>query len=295
MLKGDPDVARWSTYVGRGAIRFYLPLDVQLPNDFFAQAVVVAKDVAARERLRAKLENDARRTDFPSVVARVSPLELGPPVGWPVQYRVSGPDIEQVRDDRPASSPQIVGAERQRRGRSISTGSSPPARCASRSTRIRRGSSGLSSQGARRRAERGDDRARRSPRCATAFISSTSSLRAHDEQRVSLSTLRTLQFPLPNGAHRAAEPGRELRFRAGISADLAPRPRADLDGPGRRRAGALAGEPWSRALAPGDRETRASLPRGYHIEVGGTVEESAQSQASVFAVIPLMLFLMLTS
>ena len=55
-LDGDPDVARWSTYVGRGAIRFYLPLNVQLPNDFFTQAVVVAKDVAARERLQSKLE-----------------------------------------------------------------------------------------------------------------------------------------------------------------------------------------------------------------------------------------------
>src|SRR6202000_953505 len=54
-LKGDPDVARWSTYVGRGAIRFYLPLNVQLPNDFFSQAVVVAKDVAARDRLHSRL------------------------------------------------------------------------------------------------------------------------------------------------------------------------------------------------------------------------------------------------
>src|SRR5262249_28939444 len=50
MLKDDADIERWSTYVGRGAIRFYLPLNVQLPNDFFAQAVIVAKDVAARER-----------------------------------------------------------------------------------------------------------------------------------------------------------------------------------------------------------------------------------------------------
>ena len=96
ILKGDPDVERWSTYVGRGAIRFYLPLDVQLANDFFSQAVVVAKDVAARERLHAKLEK-ALAEQLPSVVARVSPLELGPPVGWPVQYRVSGPDIAQVR------------------------------------------------------------------------------------------------------------------------------------------------------------------------------------------------------
>ena len=66
--KGDPDVARWSTYVGRGAIRFYLPLNVQLPNNFFAQAVIVAKDVAARERLRIKLEK-VLANEFPSVVA----------------------------------------------------------------------------------------------------------------------------------------------------------------------------------------------------------------------------------
>ena len=70
VLKDDPDVARWSTYVGRGAIRFYLPLNAQLPNDFFAQAVIVAKDVGARERLRVKLEK-VLADDFPSVVARV--------------------------------------------------------------------------------------------------------------------------------------------------------------------------------------------------------------------------------
>ena len=96
MLKDDPDVASWSTYIGRGAIRFYLPLDVQLANDFFSQVVVIAKDVAARDRLHAKLEKELAE-QLPSVVARVSPLELGPPVGWPVKYRVSGPDFTQVR------------------------------------------------------------------------------------------------------------------------------------------------------------------------------------------------------
>ena len=97
MLKDDPDVASWSTYVGRGAIRFYLPLDVKLPNDFFSQVVVIAKDVAARDRLHAKLEK-ALAEQLPNAVTRVSPLELGPPVGWPVQYRVSGPDPAQVRE-----------------------------------------------------------------------------------------------------------------------------------------------------------------------------------------------------
>ena len=56
LLKGDPDVESWSTYVGRGAIRFYLPLNVQLANDFFSQAVIIAKDLQARDRLQKKLE-----------------------------------------------------------------------------------------------------------------------------------------------------------------------------------------------------------------------------------------------
>ena len=113
VLKDDPDVARWSTNVGRGAIRFYLPLNVQLPNNFFSQAVVVAKDVGARERLRVKLEK-VLANEFPNLVSRVSTLELGPPVGWPIQYRVSGPEIVQVRDTAlklaqvMAKNPQVV-------------------------------------------------------------------------------------------------------------------------------------------------------------------------------------------
>ena len=65
VLKGDPDVAHWSTYVGRGAIRFYLPLNVQLPNSFFSQAVIVAKDVAARERLKRSSKRRLRTISLP--------------------------------------------------------------------------------------------------------------------------------------------------------------------------------------------------------------------------------------
>src|SRR5262249_3027222 len=76
--------------------RFYLPLNVEPPNDSFAQSVVVAKDISARRRLQARLEAELPET-FPGAVTRVYPLGLGPPVGWPVQYRVSGPDVNKGR------------------------------------------------------------------------------------------------------------------------------------------------------------------------------------------------------
>jgi multidrug efflux pump subunit AcrB len=108
ILRNDQDIDHWSSYVGRGAIRFYLPLDVQLQNDFFAETIVVTKSLKARERVKQRLEA-ALQEKFPEVVGRISPLELGPPVGWPIQYRVSGPDVHQVREfsDKLAG---IVGA-----------------------------------------------------------------------------------------------------------------------------------------------------------------------------------------
>src|SRR4030095_9721238 len=91
-----PDIAHFSTYVGGGAIRFYLPLDVQLDNDFMAETVLVAKDLEARDRVQAKLEK-LFPDKFPNVTVRISRLELGPPVGWPVQYRVSAPTTDEAR------------------------------------------------------------------------------------------------------------------------------------------------------------------------------------------------------
>ena len=97
VLAADPEIASWSFYIGQGAIRFYLPLDVQLANDYFAQAVVVTKGYDVRDGVRARLEK-VLNEDFSDLSTRVSPLEMGPPVGWPIQYRVSGPDVGQVRE-----------------------------------------------------------------------------------------------------------------------------------------------------------------------------------------------------
>ena len=255
--KGDPDVARWSTYVGRGAIRFYLPLDVQLPNDFFAQAVIVAKDVAARERLQAKLEK-ALAERFPSVVVAISPLELGPPVGWPVQYRVSGPDKDEVREIALRLARSSAANPHTKR---VNFDWIEPAR----EVRVRIDQDqarllGLSSRTHRRRDQHRDLRHARSRRCATTSISSTS-LRA---PRRSRSVACDVAHPAGAAAERAngaAQPVRDLRVRAGISADLAPRPRADADRAGRCAAGGPAGRVVA-ALAPGDRRTRRGAAEG---------------------------------
>ncbi|QRM54393.1 efflux RND transporter permease subunit [Sinorhizobium sp. BG8] len=96
ILAADEDVADWSFYIGSDPIRFYLSMDLQPPAPSRAQAIVIAKSVGARDALQKRLQQ-ALNERLPDIVVRVSPLEMGPPVGWPVQYRVSGPDIPGVR------------------------------------------------------------------------------------------------------------------------------------------------------------------------------------------------------
>lgn len=289
VLKGDPDIERWSTYVGRGAIRFYLPLDVQLPNSFFAQAVIVAKDAKARERVQGRLEK-ILADDFPSVVSRTSPLELGPPVGWPIQYRVSGPDLAQVREIA-FKLAQIVGSSPN--AEKVNFDWIEPAR----EVRIRIDQDearllGLSSQtiasvlntvisGAAVTQVRDD------------IYLIDIIARAVDEQRVSLATLRTLQVPIPGGRtvplsqfatfeYTQDYPGVWRRDRVPtltVQADVAN---------GALPEGVVSG------LEPGVDALAKTLPPAYAIVVGGTVEESQKSQASVVAVVPLMLLVMLT-
>ena len=86
----------WTRYIGRNVIRFYLPLSIRPPTDNHSQIVVMAKDLEARLRLEEALDTFLVET-FPEAVVRVSPLEMGPPIGWPLQYRISGPDVEVLR------------------------------------------------------------------------------------------------------------------------------------------------------------------------------------------------------
>jgi len=95
-LKGDSDVVSWSSYVGEGAPRFLLSLDQQLPNAFFGQMVIETASTAARDRVIARLAAIAR-DDFIGTDIFIHTLDLGPPVGRPIQYRLSGPDAQVVR------------------------------------------------------------------------------------------------------------------------------------------------------------------------------------------------------
>jgi multidrug efflux pump len=289
LLAEDDDVLRWSTYVGRGAIRFYLPLNVQLANDFFTQAVIVAKDVDARDRLQARLER-VLAEDFPGAVARTYPLELGPPVGWPVQYRVSGPDMGQVREIA-LELAQMMATSPHARGINFD----------------------WNEPGRQVRIEIDQDEARRlglSSQSLAAVLNAAITgavvtqmrddiylidvvARATEEERISLGTLRTLQVPLPGG--RTVALGQFATFAYGQEYPLVWRRdrvptltvRADV------ASGALPDTVVDQ-LEPAIAELNARLPQGYAVALGGIAEESAYSQASVFAVVPLMLLIMLT-
>jgi len=289
ILAKDSDVAHWTTYVGQGAIRFYLPLNVQLPNPFYAQAVVMAKDVDARQRLESRLDK-VLKEEFPNAVTRVAPLELGPPVGWPVQYRVSGPDLERLRAIA-LELGQIVAAEPTTRD--VNFDWMQP----SRELRVRID----------------QDQARRLGLSSAAVaavlnanITGTTVTQVRDDiflidvvareiegQRLSISTLRALPVALANGATTTLDQFATFEYAQDypliwrrnrvptltVQADVA--------------AGVLP-ESVVTVLAPVVEQLNAGLPPGYRIEVGGTVEESELSRDSVMAVVPLMLFIMLT-
>jgi multidrug efflux pump subunit AcrB len=289
LLRGDADINHWSTYVGRGAIRFYLPLNVQLTNDFFAQAVIVTKDLEARERVRQRLEQKIPEV-LPAAVVRISALEMGPPIGWPVQYRVSGPEPSEVRSIAMRVA-QVLAEDPY--AQKVNFDWIEPAR----TLRMRVDQDqarllGVSSEAL--------------AQALNTVISGMSITQVRDgiylidivargtaEDRISPATLRTLQIPLPNGRTvslqqiAAVDYGQELPLiwrrdrqpTLTVQADVAP---------GQQPATIV------NALTAKIAEVNRGLPEGYRVATGGSVEESATAQASVAAVVPLMLILMAT-
>ena len=289
ILAEDPDLDHWSTYVGQGAIRFYLPLNVQLPNPFYAQAVLVAKDFEGRQRIEERLATLLPEA-FPEAVTRVSPLELGPPVGWPVQYRVSGPDPERLRGIALELATLMADSSltRQINFDWMETAREVTIRIDQDEARRL----GLSSQAV--------------AAVLSAHISGSRVTQVRDDiflidvvarevggQTLSTSTLQTLPVALGDGRTIPLNQIATFDFGQDLPLiwrrDRVPTLTVQAD-----TAPGLLPETVVDALAEGVAALAEGLPVGYHIEVGGTVEESAESRASVMAVVPLMLFLMLT-
>ena len=289
ILAADRDIVRFSTYVGEGAIRFYLPLDVALPNDYFAQSVVVTKGLKERDQVRARLEQTLA-VRFPGVVARIYPLELGPPVGWPVKYRVSGPDPSRVH----AIARQVADQLGTMTGiRHINFDWSEPARV----MRVR-----IDQDQARQLGLSSEDVAL----ALNNVVSGTTItqvrdsiylidvvMRAEQAQRTLLETIRSLQIPLRSGQvvplRQIATFGYAQEYPIIWRRDRVPTLTVQADVvPGLLPATAV------EAVQPGIDRLAETLPDGYRIVAGGSVEESAKAQVSVKAVLPVTLVLILT-
>ncbi|MBJ9663688.1 efflux RND transporter permease subunit [Burkholderia gladioli] len=289
VLENRPEIDHTVSFVGTGAPRFYLPLDQQLAQPNFAQFVVTAKSVEAREKLASWLAPTLRE-QFPAIRWRLSRLENGPPVGYPVQFRVSGDSIATVR-----SIAEKVAAQVRQDSRSVNVQfdwDEP----AERSVRFE-----LDQKKARELNVSSQD--------VSNFLAMTLQgttvtqyrerdkliavdLRAPKADRVDPSRLATLAMPTPSGPVPLGTLGRfkdTLEYGVIWERDRQPTITVQAD----VRGGAQ-GIDVTHAIDKQLDGLRAQLPVGYRIEIGGSVEESGKAQASINAQMPLLAIAVLT-
>lgn len=288
-LKGNEDVAHWSTYVGQGALRFVLSFDVQPPDISFGQIVIVTKSLEVRDRLKGKLQAYLKKT-FPGTDAFVKLLDIGPPVGRPVQYRLSGPDVGKVR----ALSQQLAGviAGNEHLGDVVFDWMEP-----ARVVKV-----DVLQDKARQLGVTSEDIAS----TLNGIVDGTSITQVRDDiylvkvlgranasERGSIETLQNLQLSGSNGQSVPLAAVATFRYeleqptiwrrsrlptitlKAGILDSVQPATVVDQ-------------------LTAPIAEFGKKLPVGYHIAVGGSVEESGKGQAPIVAIVPVMLFVMAT-
>jgi multidrug efflux pump len=288
-LVGDPDIVRWSSYVGQGAVRFYLPLDEQLANPFFGQVVIVTRDFDARQRVAARLKK-LLREEFVGIDGFVHPLDLGPPVGRPIQYRLSGPDIQTVRG-LALKLAEIVGANRHVGG-IVYDWNEPSMALRIDVDQNRARQLGVSSQdiatmlnnvvGGSAITQMYDSiylinivaRADRAERVSIETFQ-TLQLAGRDGQPVPLPAIATVQYEIEQPIVWRRNRLPTITLQAALVSDLQP--------------ATVVGQ-----LKPAVEKFIAALPTDYSIAVGGTVEESGKGERPIAEVVPLMLFLMAT-
>ena len=289
LLQQRAGIRNYVAYVGTGSPRFYLPLDQQLPATNFAQFVVLADDIHAREELRNwLLEEVAPR--FPELQMRVTRLENGPPVGYPVQFRVSGEHIDQVR----AIARQVA---EQVRANAHTTNVNLDWDEPSKVVRLQ-----VDQDRARALGISSAELARFLGAQLSGYSASTYRegnelvgimLRGGASDRDRLEQLGSLAVPTGDGGSVSLSQVAQLRqvFEDGIiwHRDRLPTitVRADL-GDGMLPAAVTA------QIDPTLDGIRAQLPQGYLLQVGGSVEDAARGQNSIKAGLPLFLFVVTT-
>ena len=290
MLKNDNDIATYTAYVGRGSPRFWLGLNPQLPDEAFAEIVILSKDVEARERIKARLEKAVADGALSEARVRVDRFNFGPPVGFPVQFRVIGPDAKKVRDiayqvrevmraddkvidphlDWNEQAPYLKLAIDQDRVRAM--GLTPQDIAQSLSMLI----SGVPITTVR-------DGIEKVAVVARAVPSERLDLAHIDD--LSLYSRNGVAVPLSQIAH--VEYGHEEPILWRINRDMSITVRADVvDG--------VQPPDATNAIWPKLQSIRDSLEPAYRLEIGGAIEESQKGNASIFVLFPLMIFVMLT-
>ncbi|HDQ4282578.1 TPA: efflux RND transporter permease subunit [Acinetobacter baumannii] len=288
-LSKQKGIDNYVAYVGTGSPRFYLPLDQQLPQASFAQFVVLASSLDDRDEIRRSLETQIKQL-LPQVRTRVSLLENGPPVGYPLQYRVSGEDLNLVRKEAQQVA-RVIGENPnttnvhldwgepskiisiqidQDRARQMGVSSLDLANFLNASI------TGSAIEQYREKRELIEIRLRgdKAERVEVASLASLAVPTANGTT-VPLAQIAKIEYKFEDGLiwHRNRLP--TITVRADIRTNLQP--------------ATVVGE-----LAESMDKLRAELPSGYLIEVGGTVEESARGQSSVNAGMPLFLAVVMT-
>ncbi|MEJ5058628.1 MULTISPECIES: efflux RND transporter permease subunit [unclassified Pseudomonas] len=289
LLKDKAGIDNYVAYVGTGSPRFYLPLDQQLPAPSFAQFVVLAKTIEERESLRTWLIATLNE-HFPALRSRVTRLENGPPVGYPVQFRVTGEHIEEVRAlarkvaAKVRENPHVVNVHLdweepskvvylnvdQDRARALGVSTS------NLSKFLQSSLTGSSVSQYREDNE---------------LIEIL--LRGTLHERTELSLLPSLAVPTDNGRSVALSQIATLEygFEEGViwHRNRLPNVTVRADIYGKEQPATLVQQ-----IMPTLDPIRAELPDGYLLDVGGTVEDSARGQNSVKAGVPLFIVVVLT-
>ncbi|QVW24465.1 efflux RND transporter permease subunit [Pseudomonas hormoni] len=289
LLKDHAGIDNYVAYVGTGSPRFYLPLDQQLPAASFAQFVVLAKTIEDRETLRTWLI-ETLNEQFPALRSRVTRLENGPPVGYPVQFRVTGEHIEEVR----ALARKVAAKVRENpHVANVHLDWEEPSKVVY-----------LNVDQDRARAL-GVSTANLSKFLQSSLTGSSVSqyrednelieilLRGTLHERTELSLLPSLAVPTDNGRSVALSQIATLEygFEEGIiwHRNRLPNVTIRADIYGKEQPATLVQQ-----IMPTLDPVRAELPDGYLLEVGGTVEDSARGQNSVKAGVPLFIVVVLT-